>query len=338
MIRVSFIAALLLFPLLTPVAAENSPYAAIHKHALAATKEDEASIESLAAYLIKPAKDDTEKTRAIFRWLTDRIAYESTLLKQAEPNRPENVLKDRKAVCMGYAELFTELAKAAGLEVVSIRGFAKGYTVLPPDKLIDSGNHRWNAVKIDGTWRLLDATWGAGSLQKEAFSKSLNDYFFLTPPDKLIYSHFPKDPQWQLLTPLVSEEEFLKNARTLNHHILYYGVASSEIKKTLAGPSFRDFVKVLDMPADGGKFAIKEAPLDRYLKAGTKCKFKFESESTEFPQMALLHQNQWTLIPRKGNAFELTLALRPDPNLRVVRYKQKGNARSYHNVLEYVVE
>jgi hypothetical protein len=336
--NVALVFALAPLVILTAAADEANRFAAIDRHALAAAQADEASIASLAAYLIQPAKTDTDKARALFRWLTDRIAYDASLLKDTDANRPEHVLKNRKAVCMGYADLFTELASAAGLEALSIRGVAKSRAAAETNNPAEPGSHRWNAVRIDGVWQLLDATWGAGSSKNGAFVKSLNDYYFLTPPESLIFSHFPQVAQWQLLAPAIAEEDYLKQARTVNHHIFYYGVSSAEVRRQIGEPTFREFVKVLDLPAETGSFAIREAPLDRYQKPGAKCRFVFESESKEFPLVAVIQQNQRIALTRKGNTFEGTITLRPDPHLRVVRYNRKGNAWTYHTVLEYVVE
>ena len=55
-------------------------------------------------------------------------------------------------------------------------------------------SHAWNAVFLGGFWRLLDCTWGAGKVEEDGtFIKELNEHFFLTDPDELIYTHFPYD-------------------------------------------------------------------------------------------------------------------------------------------------
>ncbi|MDD2835635.1 MAG: hypothetical protein PHY05_05740, partial [Methanothrix sp.] len=53
----------------------NYSYEEIDLHAMNAPSSAEATIESLAAYLIEPAKNDREKARAIFRWITENIDY-----------------------------------------------------------------------------------------------------------------------------------------------------------------------------------------------------------------------------------------------------------------------
>lgn len=69
----------------------------------------------------------------------------------------KHVLDSRLAVCEGYAELFNSLSHAMGLNSVKISGFSKGLGYSVGDELPDSINHAWNAVKIDGDWKLLDS-------------------------------------------------------------------------------------------------------------------------------------------------------------------------------------
>jgi transglutaminase/protease-like cytokinesis protein 3 len=45
--------------------------------------------------------------------------------------------------------------------VEKLDGFAKGFGYKIGEPL-STPNHAWNAVRIDGNWYLLDATWDAG--------------------------------------------------------------------------------------------------------------------------------------------------------------------------------
>jgi hypothetical protein len=330
---------LLLAPFCSPLlAGDSDSFQAVDHHALAAPKEAEKSVASLAGYLANSAKNDSEKVRAIFRWVTDRIRYdvESLLKRQVGDNSPETVLKSRKAVCQGYAAMIERLCQEAGLEATQIRGFAKGYGTLPTDKAGES-NHRWNAVKIDGQWRLLDATWGAGYLSGKRFIRDFNDYFFFTPPEQLVFSHFPVESQWQLLTPPVPAKEFTRYAKEVDSRLFYYGVSADAVKNRLADAHFREFAKVFDNPA--GALRILEAPLDRFLSAGTRYRFKIAADSTEYPGIAIVNRDEWTVLRNKGNMYDGVVTLQADKDCRLVRYKEgKNDELKFFVVLEYVVE
>jgi len=189
----------------------NYSYEEIDRHALNAPSSAESSVQALAAYLIEPAKNDREKARAIFRWITENIDYNVEVFFKggSGATNSEDVLKSRKSVCYGYSHLFLSLAREAGLQAERISGYGKGYGYLPGTNFRGPANHAWNAVKINGSWYLMDSTWGAGYVSGEGkYVRRFNDHFFMTPPSQFIYSHLPEDAQWQLLDKPVSKQEF----------------------------------------------------------------------------------------------------------------------------------
>lgn len=190
----------------------DKKYAAIDQHALKAPAEVEKDVQSLARYLAGPARNDEEKIRAIYRWVTDRITYDAEAFYSRNLPDPSSgvTLSRRTAVCGGYAVLVDELGKAAGLKTEYVRGFASGSGADPGRE----NNHAWNAVKLPGGWRLIDATWGAGSLgQDHKFHKGFDSYFFLTPADQMLVTHFPAEKNWQLILPPITRAEFLSRPK-----------------------------------------------------------------------------------------------------------------------------
>ncbi len=177
-------------------------YSAIDQYALSVPKSEESTIAGLTAYLIKPAKNDAEKARAIYRWITNSITYnvQEFLSGTQSDQSPATVFIRRTAVCQGFAELFEAMAKLAGLSAVFVGGLSR-------DSFDKTINHAWNAVKIDGKWALVDSTFGNGYMdENNAFIRDFDEFYFLTPPEQLIYTNFPEDSQWQLLpTPLTRE-------------------------------------------------------------------------------------------------------------------------------------
>ncbi|MFW0859430.1 MAG: transglutaminase domain-containing protein, partial [Dehalococcoidia bacterium] len=208
-------------PILVPIPGsrdilERVNFELIDQHALDAPEWAEESVESLAAWLVEPARNDLEKVRAIFRWITHNVYYDVVtffnIIEGTGPvadQSPEGVLASREAVCEGYSRLFKALAHLGGLEVVQVSGWAKGFGYTVGDPIEGPADHAWNAVKIDDGWYLLDSTWGAGSLDEERqFVRKFKEFFFLTPPEQLIYTHFPVNPHWQLLEVPITRDEF----------------------------------------------------------------------------------------------------------------------------------
>lgn len=179
-------------------------------------------IDALASAICIDTKTERQKANAIYNWVTRNIAYDINAMYRLGDNdedKAAKALKSKKAICGGYAELYTALCRSVGLSSVVIEGYAK-------DFLFDNGDemyiprHGWNAVRIDGNWQLVDATWGAGSLyqhnswlrkllnkllmQKKLKAKNLKFKFVYDPqyfaqdPEIFRLKHIPLDPLWQL--------------------------------------------------------------------------------------------------------------------------------------------
>jgi hypothetical protein len=198
----------------SPARAEETAdeFAAIDAHALAAPPSVTADVAWLSAYLVEPARTDREKARAIFRWITRNIAYDVSL--EASSRDPEVVLTRRSDICLGYAALFKALAEAAGMRAEIIFGHSSKFRPGLPDESGPWVNHAWNAVEVDGRWQLVDCSWGAGHRDQQGeFVWKFCPHYFLTPPEILVYDHFPENPNWQLLAWPISQDEYLQRVR-----------------------------------------------------------------------------------------------------------------------------
>jgi hypothetical protein len=189
----------------------TSPWAEADRRGAEAPDDAARSVGSLAHYLTEGLPTEEMRVRAIFRWMTAHIRYDLQGLRSADYGdlSPEAVLERRSAVCEGYSGLFESLVRAAGFEVVMVSGFAKGVGYSAGAPLTTSLHHAWNAVKVRGEWKLLDCTWGAGALNERGeYVPAFDPFYFFTPPEQFIYSHFPNDSRWQLLAEPLTREAF----------------------------------------------------------------------------------------------------------------------------------
>jgi 2-deoxy-D-gluconate 3-dehydrogenase len=309
------------------------PYYLIDELALLAPASMEADAEMLARYLVALADTDKDKARAIFRWIADRIAYdaESFFKKDFGDNSPEGVLKNRKGVCAGYANLFECLGKAAGLEVVVVTGFANIET--SKDLPTDDGRHAWNAVKIDGEWRLLDATWGAGYLDKDRkFVKRLREMWFLPPPAHLIVTHDPEDPKWQLLDPPAPKDEMRQIfAARVAPEALADGILTlPDLRGKLRDKTFAGLPKIWRL--EGVIVRYLELPLSAKLKEGVKYTFRIESK--ERREFALSNNKKFAPFFKKGDIYEHKGTFKSGDLAVLV----KADDGKMWNILEYQVD
>jgi hypothetical protein len=309
---------------------EARPYRAIDRHALATPPAVENSLASLAKYLTQPARDEREKARAIFRWVADRIAYDAEGYFSGEYGdlSAAGVLQRRKAVCEGYANLFLKLCQQAGLTAAKIHGYARGADHVPGAK-VPKSNHAWNAVKLQGKWHLLDVTWGAGHLRGKDFVKQYNDYFFLPAPDKLIFSHLPEAPRWQLLSRPVARAEFGRQP-WVSPLLFRYGFSAQAVRQALQRKDFRGLATVFSFQ---GNLTVRQAPLSRHLRAGTE--YRFRVESPDALAVAVINGTKWHPLTRDGRSFEGALV--PAQGNLGLAVRLPGE-KSYWTVLQYVVE
>ncbi|MCX6345547.1 MAG: hypothetical protein NT018_10835 [Armatimonadetes bacterium] len=194
-------------------AAQSMPdFATIDQQVSVTPKSAETSVKSLAAYLNSLCKNDLEKTRAIYDWITLHIVYDAQALVRGNygSQDAEKILKTRKAVCGGYVNLFGALAKVMNLDQVAIPGYSRGVGYIIGMRKSEP-DHAWNAVKTNGKWRLIDCAWGAGYLDSnKRFVHNRNYHFFLTAPEKFIYDHFPEESKWQLLDKPIDKSAYDK--------------------------------------------------------------------------------------------------------------------------------
>jgi len=168
--------------------------------------------KNLAKHITKNCNTDMEKANAIFIWVATNISYDNELrlnkkLQKEFYSTEENVIKKtlerKKALCGGYAFLYKELCKQVGLQSEVINGFSKKYYKASETNKVD---HTWNAVKINGKWKLLDITLA----QSHGINNTPDVYWFCTDPNYFIKTHYPENKKWTLLNNPISKSEFEK--------------------------------------------------------------------------------------------------------------------------------
>ena len=142
-----------------------------------------------------------EKARAIYDWICDNIAYDTTM----QIFDAETCWKTRRGVCRAYCELFCHMAEIAGLTADIVSGKIK-----TPDGKVAEDKHAWIFVYTHAYEGLLiDPTWGAGAICDGKFIKS-NDksMWFNISPYWMAFSHFPDQDYWTKLDINITEGQF----------------------------------------------------------------------------------------------------------------------------------
>ena len=182
----------------------NPRFYELDRYAAAVPVAETGSMERLVEYLVRPAKNELEKSRLLFTWIALNVHYDDQGFNTGRYGdlSGKGVFESRTAVCEGFSNLFTEMGKMAGLEAVKVSGYAKGVGH-SQGRDFSRTNHAWNLVRIRGEWKLMDVTWasGHGSVRggRLVTEKRFDDFWFDTDPHAFIFSHLPEEPQWQLL-------------------------------------------------------------------------------------------------------------------------------------------
>jgi transglutaminase/protease-like cytokinesis protein 3 len=188
-----------------------------------------ASPKKIADRILQDFSSERDKARAIFTWITANIAYDVDSWLHPKPPKSfsyttqldkdlkllvfENqivgdALRNNIAVCSGYSLLYQRIAVLCGLECRLVNGMAKSFKSQIGLKKIQN-NHAWNSVKIEGSWRLVDATWGAGSIvnAQNLWVRKFNPNYFDANPAFFFTKHFPNSGIWE--TQILNENDFL---------------------------------------------------------------------------------------------------------------------------------
>lgn len=177
----------------------------------ALAKNPDSALPLLVRRLTLGVADESTNARVIHDWVADNLGYDADAYFRNDtcPGDVAGALRSGRSACAGFANVYETMCRLAGLECVTIPGYARGYGFHSfGDEDPGAKNHAWNAVLVDGRWRLLDPTWGAGHISGRGFVKSYDEDYFFADPAAFIYTHFPADPAWQLLPEPVSDSAF----------------------------------------------------------------------------------------------------------------------------------
>lgn len=186
---------------------------------------------------------DLEKSFLIYYWITNNISYDVKNILKDNPfikTGPKEVFKTGSSISSGYSRLFRDLCLNLDVVCQSIKGYSKGNNF--GEKILEDNkneneenkriNHQYNVVKINDNWNFVDTALGSGYItNNRIFIKLYNEFYFLTKPSELIFSHFPEDEKWQLLEEPITEEDFYKGIK-LSSEFFKYGFKNTNLEKS----------------------------------------------------------------------------------------------------------
>ena len=296
------------------------------------------TIDNLVKYLSEKATTDIEKARLIYVWLADNISYDERAYNSNSigDNSAQTVFKTKKAVCAGFANLYTEIGEKMGLEIVTVAGVAKGYEFEEDltEDLDESVNHAWNLIKINNEWRVFDATWGEGygmsnKKGKLESTKKFDETWFNVNPVNAIFTHYPEDLNKQYINNPIPFDSFL---------ILPYLMPSA------FNSGWLDAEEILTKQRENKKIDLPEfyspmndlklsAPKERVLKKGKPNEIKVESKEID-KVYVWINEEEFIFFDQTGSKFQYVLNTKIPGEYVIAVTKGEES----YPLLQYVIE
>jgi hypothetical protein len=168
-------------------------------------------VRQVAELINNSAKNDFEKAKKAHDIVALLVKYDAANFWTGTiPDQSyQSVLRNRLAVCEGYANTFKKFCDELKIPCEVVHGFGRGVGTSPlaGDTPNDS-NHAWNIVTINGESYLVDCTWDSGfmdgKISKQQYS---TDWLFLK-PDHFLYTHYPENTKQQLLAQPLTAAQF----------------------------------------------------------------------------------------------------------------------------------
>ncbi len=156
----------------------------------------------------------------IYRWVAINISYDVVSLNPSTRAQqdPDRVLRDRKAVCEGYACLSDYLLSQNHIESRIVHGIAKtDESKIGRPLTLEANSHAWLIVKWNGQWHILEPTWASGCVSDGKFEGDFTWDWFDTNPAIAVYTHIPDEDWMQLLKNPFSKSE-IEQAAIVDYH------------------------------------------------------------------------------------------------------------------------
>ena len=313
-------------------ATQVARYRRLDRFARELPEQQASTMAKLARSLAGAAHSDDDRARLIFAWLAYHVAYDTDYLRgnRSRGYSPTAVLRNRRSICQGYADLFTALARLMQVPAHTVTGYAR---TSARDARPQGPNHAWNVYLTDGTWHLADATWAAGSVSSAyQFAPGYDPLWFDTAPAAFVLSHVPQDSARQLLAAPVTVEQ-VYGWPFVGHELLRRGVSGNALLRALSRSRQAPGGSLPEAFSSPFEAQIEQVPLRAELEPRRAVVFRFSvPDDTEIA----IENGGRTQVLLANDAFREG-TLRPEPGPLTVLLWSRKNSWSRYTLLQYHV-
>jgi len=196
----------------------------------------------------------------MFEWVIHRIRWDmkAYLGYKYRPFSPHYVLRRKKTVSDGYAQLYIAMLREVGIEAEIVEGYQQPYPLYEDLPLSNHGAY-WVVYRVDNRWVMANPMRGAG------YAVPKNSRFYdwirarLQLPPRLARAKFVHDPnmKWGNLPPL----DALPSQLAMVH---FWQLAADTLPFPLFEAGYEPSANYLDRPGISTNYAFKK-DVERYL-------------------------------------------------------------------------
>lgn len=162
-------------------------------------------------YVCRPFRSDVQRLRAIFTWVSEKVAWEEDFEGEVDSRR---VIQMRRGCSEEVAVLVLEMCLSVGLHAEIVRGYLKSPGESAGCDSNPRPNHWWNAVIVDDCWRVMDCSLASPTNPKRGGYSSTGSQiaengFFLARPMEICYTHVPSNFEQQHICPPIAPDVLL---------------------------------------------------------------------------------------------------------------------------------
>lgn len=145
------------------------------------------SIENMAQEITANCENDYDKALALHNWICENIYYDEDSITDegnTAPYTATQVLRERRAVCLGYANLYAAFLRSLDIPANVVAGYGLGVGTGESrwngeNISSNEANHAWNEVYIDNRWVIVDTTWDSKNKIRNGVKIRDNNYSHL---------------------------------------------------------------------------------------------------------------------------------------------------------------
>lgn len=173
-------------------------------------KEIDNLVDDVCKYIEKNGTDNFQKMKLLHDaiWYLASYDWDSLNIGDYKPWDFRTVLSRHLCVCAGFSRTFVYFCDRMGLRAINVLGTGLSGNENTSEE-VEKQNHAWTLVELDDGWYLMDLTWDCSTCQNGVRDDKYSCDYLIVSPSEFVKSHFPKNPEKQLLENPYNSTEML---------------------------------------------------------------------------------------------------------------------------------